>query len=63
MSEAPLEPMRVADGITTLVHRRPDRLGERVAAALEAVLAAPRPHARMLPPVGAAADALEALVD
>ena len=63
MSEAPLEPMEVAERITTLVHRRPERLGERVAAALEAVLAAPRPQARMLPPVGAAADALEALVD
>ena len=63
MSDAPLEPMGVADGLTTLVHRRPERLGERVAAALEAVLAAPRPPARMLPPVGAAADALEALVD
>jgi hypothetical protein len=55
--------MQVADGITTLVHRRPQRLAERVAAALEAVLAAPRPHERRLPPVGAAADALETLVD
>jgi UDP:flavonoid glycosyltransferase YjiC (YdhE family) len=62
MSEAPLEPMRVADGITTLVHRRPERLAERVAAAVQAVLAAPHPKARRLPPVGAAADALEALV-
>jgi UDP:flavonoid glycosyltransferase YjiC (YdhE family) len=61
MRERPLEPMEVADGITTLVHRRPERLAERVAAALEASLAGPRPDARMLPPVGAAADALEAL--
>jgi hypothetical protein len=63
MSEAPLEPMQVAEGITTLVHHRPERLAERVAAALQAVLAAPHPTVRRLPPVGAAADALEALVD
>ena len=63
MAESPLEPMQVADGITTLVHRRPERLAARVGAALEAVLAAPRPQARRLPPVGTAADALEALVD
>ena len=34
MSESPLEPMQVADGITTLVHRRPERPAERIAAAL-----------------------------
>jgi EryCIII-like glycosyltransferase len=61
MREAPLEPMQVADGIRTLVHRRPEALAERIAAALEAVLAAPRPQARTLPPVGSAADALEEL--
>ena len=61
MRESPMEPMQVADGIRTLVHRRPEALAERIAAALEGVLAAPRPHERTLPPVGAAADALEEL--